>query len=157
MPRCKILGYAFAMIPVKKWQDFLIRHHMERCPECQNGLATLEDVRGIMIPESQCQESVTSWDGFQAKLKKEKKKEKPLYRSRWRWAYAMAGLVVLVAAAIWVIKTPPFRKSQLEERLSGHFRINYIRIENKPAQAYVYQPQDSNMIIVWAQKNIRGE
>ncbi len=157
MPRCKILSYAFAMIPLKKWQDFLIRHHMERCPECQNGLATVEDVRGIIIPESQCQEIATSWDGFQAKLKKGEREEPHLYSSRWRWAYAMAGLVVLAAAAILVIKTPPFHKAQLEERLIGHFRINYIRIENKPAQAYVYQPQDSNMIIVWAQKNIRGE
>ena len=50
-----------------------------------------------------------------------------------------------------------------EEILEGinegklHFRINYIRIENKPAQAYIFQPQDSHMIIVWAQKNSSGE
>ncbi len=32
------------------------------------------------------------------------------------------------------------------------FRINYLRVENKPVQAYLYRPGESDLIIVWVQK-----
>lgn len=156
MSRFKILGYVFSMIPLKKWQDYLIRL-IERCPENKNYLATVEEVREIMIEESQCQESTSLWDGFQAKLKEAKATEKSVRSLRWRWAYGAAVLAVLFVATIWIVNTPSFREGQVEERLNGNFRINYIRVEDRAAQPYVYQPQGSHMIIVWAQKNIRGE
>jgi hypothetical protein len=157
MSRCNIFGYAFSLVPLKIWQDFLIRYHMEKCPECQKKLVNLEEVQGITFQESQIVETEYLWDSFEAKLGEEKRKKKHVYSPRWRWAYGMAVFVVLVAAIIWVVKTPQFRKAQVEERLNGHFRINYIRIDNKPAQAYLFQPQDSYMIFVWAQKNVSGE
>jgi hypothetical protein len=130
---------------------------MEKCPECQNNLVSLDDVQGITIQESQCADTESLWDGFEAKLREAKRKEDHVYSPRWRWIYGMAFVLVFGAAAIWFVLLPQFRKTQVEESLNGHFRINYIRIENEPAQAYIFQPQDSYMIIVWAQKNISGE
>lgn len=157
MSRCKIFGYAFSLVQLKKWQGFLIRHHMEKCLECQKKLVNLEEVQGITFQESQVVETESLWDGFEAKLGEEKRKEQHVYSPRLRWAYGMAVFVVLVAVIIWVFKIPQFRKAKIEERLNGHFRINYLRIENKPVQAYLFQPQDSYMIFVWAQKNVSGE
>ena len=40
------------------------------------------------------------------------------------------------------------------EDLVESFQINYIRVENKPAHAYIYWPQGTEMVIVWAEKTI---
>jgi len=157
MSRCKIIWYAFAFGPLKIWQDFLIRVHIERCPDCQKKLISREAVQGITIQESQCVDADSLWNGFEQKVKKTNKNERQVFGPRRRWTYGMVVLLVFLATAIWFIVLPQLRKTRIEERINGHFRINYIRIENKPAQAYVYQPQGSQMIIVWAQKNFRGE
>lgn len=157
MSRCKIFRYAFSLVPLKKWQDFLIRFHMEKCPDCQNSLVSLDDVQGITIQESQCADTESLWDGFEEKVREAKRNKQHVFSPRWSWAYGIAVVLVFVAATIWFVLSPQFRKTQVEESLNGHFCINYIRIENEPAQAYIFQPQDSHMIIVWAQKNISGE
>jgi len=41
-----------------------------------------------------------------------------------------------------------------EEDITSPFQIKYIRIYDKPARTYLFQLQDSNMIIIWAEKNI---
>lgn len=157
MLRCKIFEYAFSLMPLKKWQDYLIRYHMERCPQCQGTLISREDVQGITIQESQCGESESLWDGFEQKVREAKSDKQHVLGPRWSWAYGLAVVFALGAAAIWFVLSPQFRKTRVEESLTGHFRINYMRIENEPAQAYLFQPQDSHMIIVWAQKNTGGE
>jgi len=157
MSRCKIFGCAFSLIPLKKWQDYLIRFHIERCPNCQKTLVSREAVQGITIQESQCVDTESLWDGFEEKVREEKRNKPHIFSPRWGWAYGIAVVLVLVAATIWLVLSPQFRRIQVEESLNEHFRINYIRIENEPAQAYVFQPQDSHMIIVWAQKIISGE
>jgi len=110
-----------------------------------------------MVQESQCGDSDFLWDGFEEKVREAKSDKQHVFRPRWSWAYGIAVGLALVAATIWLVLSPQFRSIQVEENLNGHFRINYIRIENEPAQAYIFQPQDSHMIIVWAQKNISGE
>lgn len=154
MSRCKIYVYAFSILPLKKWQDFLIRFHMERCPDCQKTLITREDVQEMTIQESQCGDTDSLWDGFKEKVGEAKSNGRQGFSPRWSWAHGIAFVMALAAVTVWFVLTPQFRKTQIEETLDGHFRINYLRIENKPAQAYIYQPQDSSMIFVWAQKNI---
>jgi len=157
MSRCKIFKYAFSLVPLNKWKDFLIRFHIERCPNCQKTLVSREAGQGITIQENQCVDTESLWDGFEEKVREEKRNKQHIFSPRRSWAYGIAVVLVLVAATIWLVLSPQFRRIQVEESLNGHFRINYIRIENKPAQAYVFQPQDSHMIIVWAQKIISGE
>ncbi len=155
MSRCKFFGYAFTLLPLKKWQDFLIRSHMERCPECQKTLVSREDVQGITIQEKHCVDTESLWDGFEKKVRETKRSRPHVFGPRW--AYGIAAVLVIVAATIWFVLSPQFQKAQIEESFDTRFRINYLKVANKPAQAYVFQPQDSHMILVWAQKNIRGE
>ena len=157
MLRCKILECAFSFVPLKKWQDFLIRVHMGNCLECQKTLISREDAQEMTIQESHCVATESVWDGFEEKLKQARRDKKQVLRPRWSWAYGVAIVLVFVSVSVWLVLSPQFKKSQVDEGLGGHFRINYVQIENKPAQTYVYQPQDSHMILVWAQKNTSGE
>lgn len=157
MSRCKFFEYAFFLVPLKKWQDLLIRVHMGTCPECQKSLVNREIVQGITAQEIHYGSAESFWDGFEHKVREAKRSQKNATLPRLRWAYGVTVVVLFAAAAIWFALAPQIRKARIEASLNEHFCINYIRIEDKPAQAYIFKPQDSQMIIVWAQKNIRGE
>ena len=50
------------------------------------------------------------------------------------------------------VKELDMGKAPSENPLEGQFQINFIEIENEPAQAYVFRPQDSNTYFVWVEK-----
>jgi hypothetical protein len=71
---------------------------------------------------------------------------------RWRWAAAAAGIILVLLAgySIWTTYNPePVRVASAPLR----FELDYVRVGGQPANAFVYQPQGSDMVIVWAGKN----
>jgi len=58
---------------------------------------------------------------------------------------------VVVMVAVLIYKT--FTPSRIQQKeLTKTFQINYLKIENEPAQAFIFQPKDSDLIIIWAEK-----
>jgi hypothetical protein len=153
MFRCKITHFFFNIFPLKAWQSFLIRYHIQRCPDCQKELASMEDVRSLLIQESEGESLEGEWLEIRVKLKEEKRGEKHIFWPRLRWIASVAGLFAVVAIGVWLYFSNPPDKSPEEKNLAERFRINYIRVENKPAKAFLFRPHDSKMIIIWAEKN----
>lgn len=154
MLRCKIIDFFFFIIPLKRWRDFLIRCHIQKCPACMNKVASVEETKSLLISEDEVGELLELWPAIKTELKEEKRKEKFPFRRRWKWAYGLASLLAAVVAVIWLYFAFTPDKGSSKETLVERFQINYIRIENKPARAYLFRPHDSKMIIVWAEKNI---
>ncbi|MQY57367.1 hypothetical protein GH140_04140 [bacterium] len=71
---------------------------------------------------------------------------------RWRWVYASAFLAVVLTGLVWLSIIFFSGRGPSEDPLKGQFQINFIEIENEPAQAYVFRPQDSNTYFVWVEK-----
>jgi len=153
MFRCKIIHFLFNVFPLKAWQSFLIRQHIQKCPDCQKELASMEEVRSLLIQESEGGSFEGEWLAIRGKLREEKRKEKHLFWPRLRWIGGVAGLLAVVAIGIWLYFSYTPHKSLQEKDLAERFRINYIRVENKPAKAFLFHPHDSKMIIIWAEKN----
>jgi len=157
MTNCKMVEFLFAVFPLKIWQDFLIRRHMQVCPRCQEKLATRDDIIDLMIREEHIRDIESLWVDFESKLKHKQSKEKAVHSPHWKWAYGVAVTFVIVAGIFVVSSISHWRNNRIEKISSDHFQINYIRIEGEPAQAYLFKPQGTDMIIVWAQKNMTGE
>jgi len=153
MFRCKIVDFFFFVLPLKIWRDFLIRHHIQKCPVCQSKMASPEDVKSLLIQGSVGGNLDGLWPAVKAKLSGERKKEKRFSWPRLRWIAGAACLLAAVIAGIWLYSLFIHEKSPSKEDLVERFQINYIRIENKPARAFLFQPHDSNMIIIWAERN----
>lgn len=78
-------------------------------------------------------------------------------RAGWRWASALAGLFLAFFATLWFVRyfehvngrvgspTPTGENEQVQ--------IHYVRIGGEPAPTFIFQPYDSNIVIVWAGKN----
>ena len=157
MTNCKMVEFLFAIFPLKIWQDFLIRRHMQVCSRCQEKLANRDEITDLVIREEHVIDFESLRADFESKLKYKQSKEKAIHSSQWKWAYGAAVTFVIVAGIFVVSNISHWRNNRIEESSSDHFHINYIRIEGEPAQAYLFKPQGSDMIIVWAQKNMTGE
>jgi hypothetical protein len=156
MCRCQITNFFYTVWPQKVWRDYLIRRHIERCPLCQAKLASREEAESLLINENKISPRPSVWPRVKLGLVRiEGALERTTHfsgRRRWRWAAVAAGLLIVGLSSFWVL-----RDYKPDKIVTGRdpetFRINYLKVENKPAQAYLYQPLESNLIIVWVQKS----
>ncbi len=149
---CKIIDFLFAFFPIKRWQGFLIRFHIQKCPACLDKLAEAKDVKSLLIQEGEIENLEDLWPAVQTRLGENTGEVRiPLWR-RWRWVYASAFLAMAFAVLIWLSVIFFSGRGPSEDPLKGQFQINFIEIEYEPAQAYVFHPQDSNTYFVWVEK-----
>ena len=159
MSGCRTIKFLYDLLPLKIWRGYLIRRHIEKCAACERQLAPDEGVRALLIKEEEAGDSGRLWPGIRAKLQLDVEKGKlphPSARVRWRWALATASLMIAVLAGLWLFRGyKPDRVLSTSES-GGKFQIQDMKIGNEPARPFVYQPQDSKIIIIWAEKTITG-
>ncbi len=153
MLSCNAADRLYRSFPVKPWRAFIIRVHFERCPACQESLAGAEEARALFVRETGRRPSEALWRRVARSL--EETDENTLRGSsrtarRPVWQWAAAGVVVALLAGYWVFRD--FRPDGLPGSASSpvRFELEYVRVGGLPANAYVYQPQGSDMVMVWA-------
>lgn len=153
MFRCRMVNFFATIFPFKIWQDFLLQKHIQNCPACQENLASLEETKSLLILGEDVGGLEDLWPKVNAQLTKQKRKERFFQVPRWAWAVGAACLLIAIVLGLWFYQLAPPGKTP-EEDIISPFQIRYIRIYDEPARTYLFQPQDSNMIIIWAEKNI---
>jgi hypothetical protein len=71
---------------------------------------------------------------------------------RRKWWYSLAGALTVILAGALIYLGVDHRKSGTEIHNPESFCIQYIKVNDQPAQAFLFQPKDSDMIFVWAEK-----
>lgn len=154
MIRCKIINFLFRVLPFRAFQGILIKHHFEKCPNCQNSLVKAEDARLFLEleKEEKSSEMVNLWPGISEKLcEGSGEKVRTSFFPKWRWAFVAAGLTIFIFTGFLYLNRPGSLAVASELGLDQQFQINYIKVEEKPAGAYVYELPDAEMITVWAE------
>jgi predicted anti-sigma-YlaC factor YlaD len=150
---CKFVYFWFSVFPFKPWQDFLVRAHIHECPACQARLASLDKVKALLMHESDVLSSRDLWPDVKSAIIKKKPEKRTFLAGYPRWAFAAAGLMAILVAG-FLFYTVLVQSGGLTEQEEGaRFQINYLRVGNESATPYLYQPKDSDMIIVWAEKS----
>lgn len=153
MIRCKFINFLFAVFPVKAFQGFLIKNHFEKCPRCLESQLLVDEAKALFLSEEEAMDLINVWPGIVPKLCEESaEKVRPSFWLRWRWAMGVAGLALFILVGFWFMQTPDSVELALQAPAEEQLQINYIKVEEKPAGAIVYEPQDSEMIIVWAER-----
>jgi hypothetical protein len=152
MFRCKFIDFLFTVLPIKRWQGFLIRRHIRKCPVCLSRLADVKEVRPLLIQESELEDLEAMWSAIKARIDEEREEVRAPLWHRWKWVYAAAALFAAVAVWLWLFSPFSPGRDSSEGPLAGQFQIDYIEIGNEPAQAYIFHPQDSNTYFVWVEK-----
>ncbi|MBN1222998.1 MAG: hypothetical protein JXB23_07095 [Candidatus Aminicenantes bacterium] len=157
MLTCKIAGILFSTVPIKRWQAFVIEHHIGNCPFCREQLAEMDEVKSLLIKEDRQLDSERMWSSFLSRMTRRTKPAQPFFTFRWKWVYGLAVTVAAIAAVLFIREFALRNEIPDGSDVNGHFQINYVQIGDRPARVFVYKPVDSDMIIIWAQKNMTGE
>jgi hypothetical protein len=157
MDFCKTVDRLYAALPLRPLRDWLIRGHVEKCPRCQARLLSREEAKGLLVVPTQVGDSNALWrrisgeDGRVAALPEMRPSRGSL---AWRWAAAAAMVAVVVVTGFWLlreIERPGFDSQAIAP--ADRFQIDYVNVGGAPAQTFVYQPQGTDTVFVWASRN----
>jgi hypothetical protein len=159
MSRCKTVNFFYALIPLSRWRDFLIRRHIEGCAHCQAALTSRDEARSLFVQEGTVGIEPAFWGDVETRLADET--HQPIMRAGrratailrpHRWAVAVVLLLVLVTG-YWLLKDFHPEAISVAAAAPSRFELEYVRVDGRPADVMIYKPQGSDMIIVWAGKN----
>jgi hypothetical protein len=160
MSVCKIVDLAYALVPLLAWRRFLIRRHMETCLRCQAFIASRAEARGLFATADSQRDGEHLWLRVRRQLN-QPEAAKPLRASAphvtWKWALGLAALLAAVTVNLWIlrgVRSPETEDSAVSR--PERFDLKYVRIEDENANAFVYQPQNSDLILVWVGKDRIG-
>lgn len=154
MLRCKVVTFLLSIFPFKFWQSFLIRFHIQKCERCMSRVASRDKVKALIVQQDDVGDFRDLWPAIKSGVVEKKPERKAEVSSHWRWAIAAAGIVVVFLAGFLVYNFLSQNGTLLEQEGEARFQINSIRVRDKPATPFVYQPKDSDMILVWAEKSL---
>jgi len=150
MMRCNIMEFLFHIFPIKIWQDYLIRSHLQKCSRCMEKRANAEDVRSLMQRVEREGLSEEIWNDLERRLRGERKAKRISFAMRWKWALSTACLLAAVALGTWIFKGKIEKNAVMEPDLGDQIQIIYLEVDNKPATPFLFRPQDVDMTIIWA-------
>jgi len=153
MIHCKIINFLFWILPINQIRSCLIQKHINKCPYCLKKLASASEVRSLLTTENSSETKVDLWPFLKQKLDKPQKKRKSAPFLQKRWAYVAAVILAVTASGILIFYS--WFDHQPKEYLSSpsDFQIQYINVQNQPANTFYYQSPDSDFIFIWAEKN----
>jgi len=157
---CKFYRILFWMIPIKRWQSYLIEGHFSTCAQCKQAITDDDTTDTLVISPQQAAASVPLWPevrkGILSQHQPTASLKKPLYGflPRWQWAAA----VVVLAAALLII--PSVIPNKTTDDLSGNkidrpgrsISVRSARLEGEPAHSYVFNSRDPEMTMIWVEK-----
>jgi len=159
-----LIEFIYRIFPFRSWKGWLLRHHMEGCPGCRKRLVSREEARLLLVQADEVGDLNRLWPSIKERLGEKAKKDeknlssKPAMAKMWRLA-AAAVAILLIAAGVnfWLLRKPrpdtPLQGGPISAE-TEQVQIHYVKIDNEPAQTFIFQPRDSNIIIVWAGKNL---
>jgi hypothetical protein len=156
MDFCRTVELVYEMLPFRPLRAWLIRAHMEKCPRCQAGLASRDEARGLLVAPDGVGDAEALWRRIALDAGRLPGREGAAPAAagwRTRWA-AVAALAVLVAATgFWLLRETDGRgPAPGAAGPPERFEIAYVNVGGAPAQTFVYRPQGTDTVFVWAQR-----
>ena len=156
MVSCRTTEILYSALPLRPFRDWLIRSHIERCPRCQARLLSREEAMGLLVGADRLENSDALWRSISADAGRVASipQVMPIRRSvTWRWAAVTAMAAVIAVTGFWLFREVERPGSDMDAAGPvDRFEIDYINVGGMPAQTFVYQPQGSDTVFIWAQK-----
>jgi hypothetical protein len=157
MAFCKIVDLLYAALPLRPLRDLLIRTHMDSCPICQERLVSRAEARGLFVVPEGVGDTEGLWRRISSRVgpATEGRDRRPAAAGAgWRWAAAAAAAAVVAVTGFWLLREverPGFGPESIAA--ADRFEIDYVKVGGAPAQTFVFQPQGTDTVFVWAVKN----
>ncbi len=152
MASCRTVDVLYRVLPLRPVRDLLIRTHMERCERCQARLVSRSEAEALLVKPGEAGADGRLWLAIEGRAgQRVCVREKRAAWFGWEWAAGAAALLLVAAASFWLLRgveSGGVRPGDI--RPATGFEIEYVNVGGAPAQAFVYQPQGSDTVFVWA-------
>ena len=155
MGNCQRIKILFKLIPLRSLQYSILQNHILKCEACLKDLAEIGEARSATIPKTPVEEAKDHWTQVLKDLEHTRQRKKVILRPAWRWALSSAAALVLTMILIFVMTRSP-EKGYLEDT-AVKLTIDYINLDEEPAQAIIFQTQDDSKTFVWVEKLSKGD
>lgn len=167
---CKIYKILYALLPIRRWRDALIRRHFERCPDCAGEYAVSGEIRASFEP-AWIEKAPSLWPRVSRLIEMGEKSPHPPSESRsvWfrapHWAVAVIGAAAILIGALgyFIFVTPPDKTVELEASRHGvqmeaapRVLVISVALKGKPAKSFIYQTPKASFIWITPSKEIGG-
>ncbi len=155
MDFCRIADRLYDALPVRPLRDWLIRRHLEKCPRCQARLLSREEAKSLLVGPDQVGPADALWIRVSDEAARSACVPEPAPAPAglvWRWATVTALAAVLTVSGFWLLREVERPGLEMASAAINRFQIDYVKVGGMPAQTYVYQPQGTDTVFVWAQK-----
>ena len=156
---CKILDFLFKAVPLRPWQAFLVRSHMEQCPACQFRLAGREETRRVLVRTEELQGLGPLWSKVRSGIAShDVPRRSPAEGKALRGPlFAAAAVIVLaVVLGVWYFRGFTAENAPPVVPAEQKFEVDYVRVDGRPADSYIVRSREPKMTLVWAGKRIKG-
>lgn len=156
MASCKTVERLYDALPLRAFRDWLIRVHMDRCPRCQARLLSRDEAKSLIVGPDEAGSPEALWRriagaaGRAAVVPGTRPAGAGLI---WRWAPAAAMAAAVALTGFWLLREidrPGF--DVRNPAAADRFQIDYVKVGGVPAQTFVYQPQGTDTVFVWASR-----
>jgi hypothetical protein len=152
-----MVDFIYAALPLRPLRALLIRVHMESCPHCQSRLLSRPEAGKLFVASDQ----IGNTEGLWRRISAQSGSRTPVPEASpapagagWRWATAVSTAAVVAVTGFWLLRQverPGFRPGDVGP--ADRFQIDYVNVGGAPAQTFVYQPQGTDTVFIWATKN----
>ncbi len=158
MRHCRIVDFLFRAVPLRPWQGFLIRRHIDRCPECGARLAGRDEARRALYRADDFGSCLDLAARVRAGLSASVRPARLSAWSRPLVRAAAAACALCLGAGISLLLLKGFRVQQPVVPLQApeRFAIDYVRVAGEAADSYLFQAPDQGMTLIWVEKKTEG-
>jgi hypothetical protein len=117
-------------------------------------IASRDEVKAFIFQQDEVKDFPDLWPAVKSGISEKKpegRKEVSFYR---RLVFATSGIAAVLCAGFLFYAILSKSGTHQKQEGEARFRINSIHVGDEPATPFVYQPKDSDMILVWAEKSI---
>jgi hypothetical protein len=154
MGECRRIRVFSSLIPFNRWRTSWIKSHLSKCESCQEDLATSDEGKAVTIGRDDIALQKDLWPQFAKDLEERKQPKEDLRRPAWQWIIGTAAAMVVVFGIVMVMTHSPPERDQYS---AANLVINYVKIYEEPAQAFIFQTQDTNRTFIWVEKQTKGD
>jgi len=129
---------------------------MEGCPGCQSRLLSRDEARRLLVSPDQAGDAGRLWRRFSEEAARAASvpETRPAAGSLlWRCASVAVMTAAVALGGFWLLREaggPAFEADGVLP--DGRFEIEYVRVGGAPAQTFVFQPQGTDTVFVWASR-----
>lgn len=150
--------WLFWILPLKRWQAFLIDFHFDKCHSCREESGVDDLFKQTQISPQDCLKLPTVWPGIKNMINREeqekRRKKNFILLPRWKWALPVFGIIcmVLLLPNLLQKKRIPSSSRTTDQKKNPMILLKSVKMENQPAKTFFFKSRHPDRLIVWVEK-----